>query len=111
MRKWNRLGALLLAVVMALSLLPAAVLAVADEEPKAETPRGEEAVEAALAEVPAAADEPSTTAELLETAGMKEQSSNGLTVSFVKYTGYEGFGENRTEVEKDDLILVLDTGE
>jgi len=38
-------------------------------------------VEAALAEVPAAADEPSTTAELLETAGMKEQSSNGLTVS------------------------------
>ncbi len=29
----------------------------------------------------------------------------------MKYTGYEGFGENRTEVEKDDLILVLDTGE
>ncbi|MFG6372645.1 MAG: S-layer homology domain-containing protein [Oscillospiraceae bacterium] len=106
MRKWNRLGALLLAVVMALSLLPAAALAVADEEPKAETPRGEEAVEAALAEVPAAADEPSTTAELLETAGMKEQSSNGLTVSFVKYTGYEGFGESRTEVEKDDLTLI-----
>ena len=75
------MGALLLAVVMALSLLPAAALAVADEEPKAETPWGEEAVEAALAEVPAAADEPSTTAELLETAGMKEQSSNGLTVS------------------------------
>lgn len=29
----------------------------------------------------------------------------------MKYTDYEGFGENRTEVEKDDLILVLDTGE
>ena len=59
---------------MALSPLPAAALAVADEEPKAETPRGEEAVEAALAEVPAAADEPSTTAELLETAGIDRKS-------------------------------------
>lgn len=106
MKKGNRLGALLLAAVMALSLLPAAALAAADEAVMAETPLGEEAAEAALAEVPETAEEPSAPVELLETAGMKEQSSSGLTVSFVKYTGYEGFGETRTEVEKDDLTLV-----
>lgn len=103
MKKGNRLGALLLVMVMALSLLPTAALAATEEAPVAETPLGEEAV--ALAGLPGAADEPSATAGLSE-AGMKEQTGDGLTVSFVKYTGYEGFGDTRTEVEKDDLTLV-----
>lgn len=105
MRKGNRLGALLLAAVMALSLLPGAAWAAADGEVAEKAPLGEEAAEAALAEVPETAHEPSAAAELAQ-AGMKDQASDGLTVSFVKYTGYEGFGESRVEVEKDDLTLV-----
>ena len=93
MKTGNRLGALLLAMVMVFGLLPAAALAAADEAVMAETPLGEEAAEAALAEVPEAAEEPSAAAELAAgdiTVTVAEDDITLIAANNVSWSAVEG---------------------